>query len=108
MQKISSLQVVVILNPVSYDSATSVRVSDYIVIKSFTWGEHTECVLSGGGKVSPQEALEGARYGWYECRVPVVSGGVGKSSVYKEDTSALGVAIGAAGLFALFALAFGE
>jgi hypothetical protein len=107
MWKISSLQVVVILNPVSYDSATSVRVSDYIVVKSFTWGERTECVLNGG-KVSPQEALEGARYGWYECRVPVVSGGVGKSSVYKEDTSALGVAIGAAGLFALFALAFGE
>jgi hypothetical protein len=59
-------------------------------------------------QISSEQALEGARYGWYECRVPIASVGAGTNHVYKEDSTAFGLAVGAAGLLTLFAMAYGE
>jgi hypothetical protein len=81
---------------------------DYILVKSFTYNERTVCRAVGTNTIiSSEEALEGARYGWYECRV--MKGQATESCArYVKDNSDVVMVIGLGTIVTVLALVLGK
>lgn len=79
------------------------------IVHNFGYDEATVCRLaSDGSLLSPRDALEGVRYGWYECHLPSSPPPIERTSRYDQDRSAVGAAVGIAGLFTILAVIFGK
>lgn len=100
--------VVIVERPVSVRSETARAMRGYTIVTSFMYSGETTCrILGGDVLIEPEDALEGARYGWYECRV-VGEIGARYVSEYSKDSSMVRLAIGLASLAAILGLAFGD
>ena len=112
-------EVVLVENPTWTQRETTIVMNvsggvPIVVLHNFGCGPVTVCKLASNGVViSCADALEGAKYGWYECRLlgTCSSGQCVQSAErvarYSHDGT-VGVALGVAGLFTVFALVFGK
>lgn len=79
-----------------------------MILHNFGYGPATICKLAKNGLViSCADALDGAKYGWYECRLST-TGPTERVACYTHDKTMIGAALGAAGLFTILALTFGK
>lgn len=102
-------RIVVLENPVSIQRETSISGDGYIVVNSFTYNGNTVCrFMETGTSLSPLLALEGIRYGWYECRLYASTLPASKSCSFQKDNGTLTAALAAAVVLSAFALIIGE
>jgi hypothetical protein len=111
------VEVILVHRPVAITSMTSVndKDKDYIVVYGFTFSKHTTCInLTTQQPTTPEEAIKGARYGRYECRVSKVDGNdvplvvKERSPVFQKDNMPLIQATGVIGLAVAFLFAIGK
>jgi hypothetical protein len=107
--------VVVIENPTWFQKETSIPYfnSDgsiaYMVIYRFGFNVNTKCSFQETGiKIRPCDALEGALYGWYECRLLQPKPERARILKYEKDTSTLQAAIGVSAILAIGACFVGK
>jgi hypothetical protein len=103
-----SLKVILVKNPKSIPKETSIDMGDYFIVYSFEYTSETMCEnLETGENISPSEAINGARYGRFECRV-ANDKIKHQQSVYEPDNTVFKMSLVACGGVALLALFFGK
>ena len=111
-------EIITVENPLWTQRETSIVLgvpgsTPVVVLYNFGYDSNTICRSMSGMIISPVDALEGVKYGWYECRLLTgisegqpVRATTERTARYSQDESAVGAALGAAGLLALAALVF--